>query len=82
MCYYSIFKWHALLAMVHKLDAYKDKKKTMSHVKYIYLFFKVNKCSELVVYSKDRMRGELVAGRPVSVEGLRPDVVAPEVVVG
>ena len=49
-CYPSIFKLRAYLTAVHRRDAYKDKKKTIYDVKYIYLFFKVNKCFDLVSY--------------------------------
>ena len=77
----SIFKWRAYLIVVHRRDAYEDKKKAMSDVKYIYLFFKVNKCSDLVAYGKNRIRSELAVCPvsqsvnlfPVSVEGLRSD---------
>ena len=43
--------WRAYLIEVHRRDAYKDKKKTVSDVKYIYLFFKVDKCSNLGSYA-------------------------------
>ena len=52
----------------------------MSDVKYIYLFFEVNKCSDLVTHARwtgglpGVAVGEPVVGRPVSVEGLRSDV--------
>ena len=61
----TVFKWRAYLIVVHRRDAYKDKKKTISDVKYIYLPFKLNKCSDLVAYGKGRTRGAL-AGCPVS----------------
>ena len=47
------------MACVCDSSAYKDKQKTMSDVKYVYLFFKVNKCYVMVAH------GEL-AGCPVS----------------
>ena len=81
-----MFKWPAYQIVVHRRDAYNDKKKTMSDVKYIYLFFKVDKCSDLVTYDNGGLSGvaigELIAGRPVSVEGQRSDIVADEVIVG
>ena len=55
----SVFKWRAYLIVVHRRNAYKDMKKTMSDVKYIYWFFKV------VAYGCSRTRDEL-AGCPVS----------------
>ena len=51
--------------MVHRRDACKGKKKTMSDVEFIYLFFKVNKSSNLVVYDRGGTRVEL-SNRPVS----------------
>ena len=60
----------------------------MPDVKYIYLFFKVDKCSgvrqgpyvRLTDGLPDVAVGELVAGWSISFEGLRFDVVATEVV--
>ena len=74
------------MSVVHRRDAYKDKKKTMSDVKYVYLDFKVNKCSDLVAYNRsckhgglpDVADGEFVISWPVSVEG--SDIVAGEAI--
>ena len=54
-------KWRAYLILVHRRNGYKDKKKTMSNVKYIYLFCKVNNCSDLVAYGRNHTRGELTS---------------------
>ena len=55
----------AYLIVFHRREAYKDKKKTMSDVKFNYLFFKVDKCSDLVGYGRIHTHGT-VAGRSVS----------------
>ena len=47
MCWPSIFKRRAHLTVIHRRDVYKNKKKTMLEVKYIYLFFEVAKYSNL-----------------------------------
>ena len=47
VCFPSVYLSDVIA--VHRWDVYKDKEKMMmSDVKYIYLFFKVNKCSGLI----------------------------------
>ena len=48
MCFASIFNLRAYLIVIHRWDAHKYKKKTVSDVKYMYLFFKVDKCTDMV----------------------------------